>query len=288
MFDDPAYPSVPPPPREPSIEPMSFLAAVLWAFGAHFLFLSLGVFLTSTIGKLEHDKVVWVMSQMIVYLFTLFFMLRFYAPEARVRDLVGARLSHPAMLLLGLVMGVASSYPAAWSLEKLRGFTDHNEPFQLYTLLEQFFDAAMPERIVIALSFAVIAPLAEELIFRGAIFTTTRKRYSQGQVIAFTSVLFAVIHVDSTTFAVFGTMGALLGYLRWWSGSLLPPLMLHIGFNAVPFVQLFQLSEKPVTETPTSGQEALVGFTIVVMCAGLAHLTGSTRAARAARRADVE
>jgi membrane protease YdiL (CAAX protease family) len=44
-------------------------------------------------------------------------------------------------------------------------------------------------------------------------------------------------------------LGILLGYLRSSSGSLLPPILLHMGFNAVPFFDLFG------SERPAAGQE---------------------------------
>ncbi|MEO8183910.1 MAG: type II CAAX endopeptidase family protein [Deltaproteobacteria bacterium] len=73
-------------------------------------------------------------------------------------------------------------------------------------------------------SVAVLAPLIEELLFRGTLFRSYRVRFSPGKAALLSSVLFGLIHSDSM--AVFiAALTSALAYTR--TRSLWAPIVLH-------------------------------------------------------------
>lgn len=84
----------------------------------------------------------------------------------------------------------------------------------------------------------VLAPIAEELLFRGFLFTTLRNRMGiiAGGVV--TGVLFGAIHLGSAPDAalpILMLLGALLCWLYVVTGSLVPAIIAHALNNAVAY-----------------------------------------------------
>lgn len=79
----------------------------------------------------------------------------------------------------------------------------------------------------------ICAPVAEELLFRGWLFTGLRARYSTGLTIFVTALLFALAHFEHTglyALAVFPT-GLILGYARERFGSVVATIAMHSVYN---------------------------------------------------------
>lgn len=83
-----------------------------------------------------------------------------------------------------------------------------------------------------ALAAVIIAPIVEELVFRGLIYGVLKRQFGRVASMFFTSVLFAVVHghlpsvVPLTVLACCLTIGLEL------SGTLLVPMLMHAIFNA--------------------------------------------------------
>ncbi len=87
---------------------------------------------------------------------------------------------------------------------------------------------------------AVMAPLTEELIFRGWIYTALRARLGFAASLIASSALFALAHWEKThlyALTVF-PVGLALGYLRERAGTIGASMALHALFNSVAFVLL--------------------------------------------------
>ena len=81
------------------------------------------------------------------------------------------------------------------------------------------------------LIFVIVAPVVEELLFRGMIFSRWANKWGVKRAIIFSSLLFGVLHVEGTLGAfVFGVVMALL-YLR--TRTLLIPIACHMLNNAI-------------------------------------------------------
>lgn len=86
----------------------------------------------------------------------------------------------------------------------------------------------------------VFAPIAEEILFRGWLYTCLREKIGVWAGILVTSVLFALAHWEKThlyALAVF-PVGVALGFIRDRTGSLKASMTLHAVYNAAASVLL--------------------------------------------------
>jgi len=79
---------------------------------------------------------------------------------------------------------------------------------------------------------AVIAPLCEEAFFRSFTFMGFLRGMPVWAAIVSSAFLFALIHVDLASFAVLFFIGLALAFLRWYSNSIWPGIILHALNNA--------------------------------------------------------
>jgi membrane protease YdiL (CAAX protease family) len=93
---------------------------------------------------------------------------------------------------------------------------------------------AVPLQVILAIVAVVVAPVVEEMLFRG-LFQTTIRSYSGRPwlAIVLTSMLFASIHVDRSHWPSLFVLALGLGYAYENSGSLLRPIFMHAMFNGV-------------------------------------------------------
>jgi membrane protease YdiL (CAAX protease family) len=99
------------------------------------------------------------------------------------------------------------------------------------------------ETAVIVLVIAVLAPILEEMLFRGVLLDVLKSRMALNPAIWMTGVVFGVVHLTDPAAlllvpALVG-LGVILGYARERSGgSLSRPILMHMGFNGVTAVAL--------------------------------------------------
>lgn len=95
------------------------------------------------------------------------------------------------------------------------------------------------EYILAFIALVIIAPVAEEVIFRGYLYGNLRKNISVWWAIIITSVLFGFVHgawnLAIDTFA----LSVVLCLLREKTGSLWSPILLHMAKNGLAFYILF-------------------------------------------------
>ncbi len=101
-------------------------------------------------------------------------------------------------------------------------------------------ESIQPLGVVIALWIGaiVLAPVAEELFFRGLVQTwLVNVLGTRRAAIALSSVIFAAIHFGQPhAVAALFVLGALMGYAYERTGSLWPSVMIHAAFNAKTLV----------------------------------------------------
>jgi len=99
-----------------------------------------------------------------------------------------------------------------------------------------FDDATGLELGLLILGVTVIAPIGEELVFRGALLRGLQRRYAVGVAIAGSALAFALVHVFLDLGTAFGLPAlVLLGLISAWRAvktrSLSQSIALHAGFN---------------------------------------------------------
>lgn len=95
------------------------------------------------------------------------------------------------------------------------------------------------EMILTFLLLVVLTPLAEELLFRGLMFTGFRNKLPFWPAAIAISMLFAVAHWQANVAIDVFVMSLISCYIREKSGSLWPSIFLHVFKNGLAFILLF-------------------------------------------------
>jgi membrane protease YdiL (CAAX protease family) len=180
----------------------------------------------------------------------------------------------PSLLLLGALCG-GSAYVVAGSIMT---FTQRLLPrawVQTYDLT-RLFEGPAWERIALAAVAALLAPVCEELTFRGYLQSTLALRRSPAVAIAAGAFLFAALHLDPVRFPALLVLGAVFGWLAWRAGSVWPAVAAHAANNGLAAGLLLVLG---ATEAPGAAPPGEVATTLA---AGLCLLGLSVAAYRAA------
>ncbi len=95
--------------------------------------------------------------------------------------------------------------------------------------------------LLLLLLVAGIAPLSEELFFRGMIYPLLRQRLGVAAAIVGSAAIFAVCHLIPPLFPALFVVGLLLALLREWSASLYPCILYHALQNGVVLLAISAL-----------------------------------------------
>lgn len=128
-----------------------------------------------------------------------------------------------ALMLYGVAFGVTSLYGG----EK--------------TDLDMLIESSMYTRVATAFIAFATAPLVEEVIYRGVIYTAVEKVLGMGFAITVVSLLFAGVHVfqyrsNISVIVVITLLSITLTIARAATGKLLPSFIIHLFFNGVQSV----------------------------------------------------
>ena len=88
---------------------------------------------------------------------------------------------------------------------------------------------------------AVVPPVIEEFVFRGAVLGTVRKFYGDTLAITVSAVLFGFAHANFIQTPVTFLTGLVLGWLTVKTGSMIPAMILHFINNAVAVISQFMV-----------------------------------------------
>lgn len=79
----------------------------------------------------------------------------------------------------------------------------------------------------------VVAPVVEEIFFRGFLFAGLRQRYGWPRAAVLSGALFAVVHLQLTAIAPIFLLGLIFAFLYERSGSIWPAVLMHVSSNAL-------------------------------------------------------
>lgn len=89
------------------------------------------------------------------------------------------------------------------------------------------------------LAIGIMAPLAEEVVFRGAILRTLLRVFGNRWhwvAIAISALVFGAVHGNLPQFVHATIIGMLLGWMYYRTGSIVPGIVLHWVNNSIAFV----------------------------------------------------
>ena len=132
-----------------------------------------------------------------------------------------------ALLISALPMVFAVDYIASILL-KVNSTTDVQEVVQIF---ENASTAA--QRVPIVVLAVVIAPVAEELAFRGYLYAVIKRYFGAVPALILSGILFALIHLNLASFFPLLVLASVFALAYELSGSLLVPMAMHALFNAL-------------------------------------------------------
>lgn len=86
------------------------------------------------------------------------------------------------------------------------------------------------------LALVLVAPVTEELLFRGWLLQDLKEQYGERRALVYSSMLFGLVHVEAGAI-LYATLGGLvLGAVALRTKSTLSSIAMHAGVNALPLL----------------------------------------------------
>lgn len=82
------------------------------------------------------------------------------------------------------------------------------------------------------IAFAIVPGICEEFLFRGALLSSFRRRFSPSASIVIVAILFSLMHMMLANFAFYFVLGVVLGYLVIKTNSIFVGMLAHFCSNA--------------------------------------------------------
>lgn len=116
------------------------------------------------------------------------------------------------------------------------------------------------------LAIAIAAPVAEEIVFRGAILRALLNSFKQPWVaITLSALFFAIGHLNPAQMPHAFLIGLLLGWLFYRTGSILPGILFHLVNNTVAYIieRMYPGSDDMTLSDFFGGDERTVIFSVL-------------------------
>lgn len=106
------------------------------------------------------------------------------------------------------------------------------------TQLDLLVESSIPARLATAFVAVFTAPLVEEMIYRGVLYTAVERALGRAVAIGSVALLFAGVHVyqysnNLSVITVITVLSFTLTLARAYTGKLLPSFVIHLIFNGV-------------------------------------------------------
>jgi len=141
-----------------------------------------------------------------------------------IRQTLQLRWPHPSLVALGLLTGVALRTVAIWIANMTYEFLHISLPGVAdgkYTTLQT---------TALLVGLAILAPICEELLFRGYIQRAFSKHGTWFSIFI-AGLFFVVFHQSLISIPALLPLAFITGYIAWRSNSLIPAILLHMGYN---------------------------------------------------------
>ncbi|RLB43912.1 MAG: hypothetical protein DRH30_02435 [Deltaproteobacteria bacterium] len=90
--------------------------------------------------------------------------------------------------------------------------------------------------VSVLLALVLVAPVTEELIFRGWLLQDLKERYGQRRALVWSSLLFGLVHIQPGAVVYAALGGLVLGAVALRTKSTLASIAMHAGVNALPLL----------------------------------------------------
>lgn len=139
-------------------------------------------------------------------------------------------------VVLTALGGLAAAIPAIYFVHavSMTGFGPDVRPQPIL----QFFTAnpELPARLALIFTAVVVAPISEEIIFRGYLYGVIRRYAGRWWALIISAMLFAAIHGHLPSLAGLFVLAVALSLVYEASGSLWTPIFMHAAFNTMTLI----------------------------------------------------
>ncbi len=174
--------------------------------------------------------------------------------------------------LLIVVLMPANSLVIDWNAnlelpQFMKGFAEwarakENEMAELTKLIADF--SSFPKLLVGLVVVAVIPAIGEELVFRGVLQRQLHRWANNTHVAVWVAaIVFAAIHMQFFGFIPRMVLGALFGYLYFWSGRMIVPIIAHFVNNGFT-VFLLYLQQTGKIDFDVESTDAMPWFSVLL------------------------
>lgn len=136
-----------------------------------------------------------------------------------------------------------------------------------FTATEEAFAAPdIPTAVIMFLQMTVMAPILEELWFRGLVMESLRP-YGNGFAIFISAILFGMTHANFDQFFYATALGIVLGYIAVSTGSIVTTTVMHAMYNSISAMMILLAADESVGDyllETTAGREGVITPMVVV------------------------
>ncbi|MHB1131984.1 MAG: CPBP family intramembrane glutamic endopeptidase [Chloroflexota bacterium] len=104
-------------------------------------------------------------------------------------------------------------------------------------------DASQPVFFLLLAGAGLLAPVAEEVFFRGYIFRAYLTRLGPVWAYVLSAAIFGVLHINLAALLPLIVIGAILAFLYHRTGSLVPPIVAHGLNNTVALIAVYFIQQ---------------------------------------------
>lgn len=145
---------------------------------------------------------------------------------------IGCQKTNAYGIMLGVLSGVAIYITLLGIMLAMNALIPNGMPAQN---IEHFIqaDSSLFEKALVVFTVSVIAPISEELLFRGYLLTSLKKITNPKIAAIVTALIFGLIHGDLYRFIPLALGGLILCYLVERTQSLIPSIISHGMWNFI-------------------------------------------------------
>ena len=116
-------------------------------------------------------------------------------------------------------------------------------------------EEVQPSLIAYSLFFiniCILAPIYEELLFRGILLRRFTSKWSPQKSIIISSIIFGVIHLNPINIVFAFALGCVLGYTYLKTKNIVIPMLLHSFNNFLAYIQFVYTNQTTEMDLPTT------------------------------------
>ena len=233
-----------------------FPARPIVLFVAVFIFFTLGQVVAMFVPLIP--QVTTIVAQLVFILGAAIVYRRFYArADTTFPSLKKLGVSPLALLVVvvaSIVLGFLANALGALTVLVFPGLEPMAELYQ-ETIESLLIDAPLYAQVLGAIGVVVVAPVAEEILFRGTILPEQRREQIAVSAILLNGILFSLMHQNPVAFVALAVVGCYFAHITLKSGALWPAIIGHAALNLVNGVILLRvIDEVPDAADITVGE----------------------------------